>query len=81
VTPPKVPTQAKPKKSKVLEPSKTLMTARYVFKLAFSLLRVMHYLFLFRNLYAISYKKTHPDVTEAEFREIYKRLDKETAKV
>ena len=23
----------------------------------------------------------HPDVTEAEFREIYKRLDKETLKV
>ncbi|KAF8816758.1 hypothetical protein BYT27DRAFT_7237748 [Phlegmacium glaucopus] len=55
---PKVPT--KPKKPKVLEPSRTLLTAR--------------------NLYAIFYKETHPDVTEAEFREVYKKLDKETVK-
>lgn len=68
---------AKPKKSKLLEPSKTLITARYV--LVFSLLIL--YLLLFRNLYAIFYKKAHPDVTEAEFREIYKGLDKETVKV
>lgn len=77
VTSLKVP--AKLKKSKVLELSKTLMTARYL--LVFSFLIPRPYLFLFRNLYAIFYKKTHPDVTEAEFREIYKGLDKETIKV
>lgn len=55
-----------------------LMTAQY---LSFFSHLIVHYLFLFRNLYAIFYKKTHPDVTEAEFREIYKRLDKETVKV
>ena len=37
--------------------------------------------FSFRNLYAIFYKATHPDVTEAEFGEIYKYLDKEKIKV
>ena len=49
--------------------------------LVFFFLIHSNHLFLFRNLYALVYKTTHPDVTEVEFRRIYKGLDKETVKV
>ena len=38
-------------------------------------------IYFYSEIYAVFYKKSHPDVTEAEFKEIYKGLDKETLKV
>lgn len=56
-------------------------TVRFSEHILFCIFPSLHYyLFLFRNLFAIFYK-THPDVTEADFWEIYKGLDKEAVKV